>query len=129
VAGGLAVAYAAFLIFTVFWPSATYASGSVSRASRLLYFLGTPTWITPPMVEFAANIVLFVPFSLLGAVLLHRWSWRFWLAVGFCTSCFIELSQLVLLSGRSADVRDVISNTLGALLGALLARRVRSMLR
>jgi hypothetical protein len=126
VAGGLAVGYVAFLAFAVFWPSAGYASGSVDATSALLHRLAVPAWVTPAVVEFVANIVLFVPFGALGSVLLDRWGWRFWLAAGLVASGAIELSQLVFLAGRSATVVDVVSNTLGSIAGAVLAQRVRS---
>jgi VanZ family protein len=48
------------------------------------------------------------------------YSWRDWTAFGFCLACLVELLQGLLLPGRHASFSDVVANTLGALLGALL---------
>ena len=85
-------------------------------------------WITYDLIEFAANIGLFVP---LGALLLHLLGRRRWwlvLAVGFALSCGIELLQLV-LPARVTDVRDVLANTLGTAMGIALALLPRSIAR
>lgn len=69
------------------------------------------------------NIALFVPF---GATL--TWAWRGGggailraAIASFIVSLAIELSQLLLLSGRDPSLSDVIGNTLGGGGGALLA--------
>ena len=125
VAGGLAVLYVLFLAFTVFWPSAEYATGTVDVATDFLHSLGAPGWITDSWMEFLANIVLFIPLSLLGSVLLDRWGWRFWLGAGFAASACIELAQLIFLGGRSPTILDVAANTLGAVAGASIAIALR----
>ena len=125
VAAGLAILYAAFVVFAVFWPTGVYASGSLSWLADGLSDLGGPAWATSEVLGFLANIVLFVPISVLGSVLLHRWGWRFWLVVGLAGSSAIELSQLLFLGDRSPTVVDVIANTLGAGIGAYLALLVR----
>ena len=128
VAGGLAVVYVLFLAFTVFWPSAEYATGTVDVATDFLHSLGAPGWITDSWMQFLANIVLFIPLSLLGSVLLDRWGWRFWLGAGFAASACIELAQLIFLGGRSPTLLDVLANTLGAVAGALIAVALRTRL-
>ena len=45
---------------------------------------------------------------------------------GLFTSAAIEAVQFLLLSQRQASVRDVVNNTLGALLGALVVRLART---
>lgn len=129
VAAGLAVVYLGFLLFTVFWPLQTYSSGSIDATTRTLHSAGAPESVTPSLVEFLGNIALFIPFSLLGAILTTRWSWQLWLVTGACASALIELTQLFYLPDRSATVFDVVANSLGAFLGVLLARRLRLMLR
>ena len=89
----------------------------------------TVTWIsarsvplTYDMVEFAANIVLFVPLGILVSLLApHRPAWAV-VCLGLATSAVIELSQLLFLPDRVADVRDVVANTLGTALGVALLR-------
>ncbi|GEM_PF-664986 len=81
---------------------------------------------SPVVLQVVFNVVLFVPF---GAIL-RRYFGRgvvFTTAAGLLTSLAIESLQYTGLLGiypcaiRVADVDDVITNTLGALIGALLA--------
>lgn len=89
---------------------------------------GGPRWIDYLVVEFCANIAMFVP---VGAV---AWWWRRSVALalvsGLAASCLIESIQGLFLPGRVADPRDLLSNSLGALLGAcvclLLSRHRRA---
>ena len=71
-------------------------------------------------MEFLCNVVLLVPFAVLGSLALPRWSWRDWTAWGFLLAGAVELTQGLLLPGRDASYADVVANTLGALLGAWL---------
>jgi len=78
------------------------------------------------LVDVVGNVVLFIPvgFTFAGALGGRgrgRW-WRWAWAVGaaFLLSCGIEAVQLVMPS-RATDVDDVLFNTLGAMLGALVA--------
>lgn len=75
-------------------------------------------WITLEVVEFAANIALFVPFAALLTLLAGPRRW--WLAVlaGLTLSAAIELAQLGLPT-RVSDPRDLLSNGLGSVAGAL----------
>lgn len=67
------------------------------------------------------NVLLYVP---LGVFLCLLWkSYRHWYRVtgfGFCLSLLTELMQV--FTFRATDVNDLITNTLGALLGYLLAK-------
>ena len=120
--------YLATVAWIVFWPSADPATASVSWMTDLLLSAGAPAWVSAAVVEFLANVALFLPLSFLGSLLIRGWSWQRWLVVGFCASAVIELGQLVLLPDRSARVVDLVANTLGALLGATLVLPVRDRL-
>ena len=74
--------------------------------------------------EVALNVLMMVPFGLLGAFLFDRWSVRFWAATGLGATLLIEGVQLFLPT-RMAEVSDVLANTTGAVVGLLLARLVR----
>lgn len=124
-ASALMVAYLATVAWIVFWPSAGPATASVSWMTDLLLSVGAPAWVSAAVVEFLANVALFLPLTFLGSLLIHGWSWQRWLVIGFCASAVIELGQLVLLPDRSARVVDLVANTLGALLGATLVLPVR----
>ena len=91
------------------------AARAIRTGRRVSGFGGTDL-----QVEFAANIVMFVPFGVLAALLRPHLGW--WLLVGTGTSISvaIELAQLFLLPSRVADLRDVVSNTLGTAIGVLL---------
>ncbi|WP_295833134.1 VanZ family protein [uncultured Microbacterium sp.] len=77
-------------------------------------------WITFDVVESPANVVMFVPLGLL--VIAWRGRWWHGILLGLTVSCAIEITQLVFLPTRVADVGDVVANTLGATLGVLLGR-------
>lgn len=121
IAAWLLVVYLAVVAFVVFWPSAAIASSSVAWAHHLLQSIGAPRWVTPSSVEFVLNVALFVPLSFLGSRLVPRWPVRAWVALGFAASLAIELGQLAVLPGRSSTGYDVLANSLGALVGAVVA--------
>ncbi|MDR6201033.1 glycopeptide antibiotics resistance protein [Microbacterium sp. SORGH_AS428] len=127
----LAVATAAYLVvlarLTLVADDAAGTGGILKAWAEA--FRATPwtRWITFDLLEFGANIALFVPAGLLGALWLGR---RWWLAVpvGLAISAVIETTQGLLLAGRVADVRDLVSNTTGTVIGALAiaaTRRIR----
>lgn len=72
-------------------------------------------------VHYILNIFMFIPFGLLTTSLWKCFSkFRTALATGFSFSMLIELLQL--LTFRVTDIDDLITNTLGAVIGFLLAR-------
>ena len=79
-----------------------------------------PAGVRAGEVEAAANVLVFVPLGFLVAQLLPPR--RRWIAVVLCclASTGIEVVQAVLISTRLGTPRDVLTNTLGALLGYLL---------
>lgn len=66
-------------------------------------------------VEFLANVGMFVPLGVLIVLVKRAW-WI--LLTGPALSGFIELYQSLLLPGRVGEWRDVLSNSIGFLLGA-----------
>lgn len=89
---------------------------------RVLEVGCTVQWAVPTIgrVELLANVVLFVAPVLLAGVASRRPGVA--LAAGSAASVLIEAVQaLVPAIGRSCDTTDWSSNTLGALLGAVLA--------
>ncbi|MBG6185010.1 glycopeptide antibiotics resistance protein [Arthrobacter sp. CAN_A214] len=97
------------------------SAGILYRGLRFLHRHGLPTFIDYGLVEFTANIAMFVPFGLFWFILASR-GWR-WLGplMGLGLSMLIELTQLVLLPQRFATPYDVIANGLGALVGTVVA--------
>jgi len=83
-------------------------------------------WLTFATVEKLANVAMFVPFGFLLAMLMRRSRWWIGWLTGALFSCFIEGTQGTLLAAtRVADVSDLITNTLGAGIGAVLAVLLR----
>jgi glycopeptide antibiotics resistance protein len=129
-------AYLAAVLVVTLWPSpqSTAAPGWATATLDVLRGLGIP--MTLPVLEASANVVMFLPFGVLGVPLLRGaargrgaavpGAWR---AVGLVTlagavlSAAIELTQNV-LPGRVPTVQDVVLNTAGALLGALAVAAV-----
>lgn len=74
------------------------------------------SWVTYSGVEFTANIAMFVPMGVLFTILLGRRRWWVVVIIGFVATCTIEFVQLFLPT-RYSDVRDIIANTAGTVIG------------
>jgi hypothetical protein len=68
--------------------------------------------------EPVSNVLLFVPLGILIAAV--GWRWFAVVGLGLTLSLSIEVTQYLLNIGRTADVNDVIENTLGAFVGCLI---------
>lgn len=115
--------YLLALLLIAFWPEHVDqgASAFLEALERML------PWATHENVEFASNILLFVPFGMLGAAIARR-APGLVLAAGFAVSGLVELAQAVLLPGRTASFLDVFANTAGTAIGVglmLIVHRVR----
>lgn len=76
-------------------------------------------------VDVLLNILLFVPLGIgLG---LAGFSWRRIVALAALVTLGVELLQMKVIAGRDASLGDVLANTLGSGLGALLAARWRQL--
>jgi VanZ family protein len=115
--------YIGLLALIVLWPAPVDrpASGLLGDVLGTLHRHGVPPWINYGVVEAAANVLLFLPFGLLAGLLLPRH--RRWLAVAAAVllSAGIELAQSGLLPERFGTVQDVLANTAGAVLGAVIS--------
>ncbi len=118
--------YLVALALVVFLPAreASTVTGFVGVIAGWLSLLGLPFSAAAVGVEFAANIVLFIPFGAFLRILRPAlWSW--WaaglLAIG--SSALIETVQLV-VPGRVTALSDVVANTLGALLGLAVMKKL-----
>ncbi|MCP3420935.1 VanZ family protein [Nocardioides pinisoli] len=125
----LLAAWGGALALVLLAPSSTGPDWAIFHLAEALRGLGLPEVLSRPgRVESMLNVVAFVPLSLLGSLLWPRPSWRDWTAVGFVTSFLVEAAQAVVLDARQATHADVVANTLGMLIGALLALLVRRLL-
>jgi len=94
--------------------------GLLRRILRVLGDHDLTGWITYDRVEFAANVLMFVPIGLLFLLLFGRRQWWLAVLVGVALTLAIELAQLS-IAERVSDPRDVLSNSIGTVLGVLVA--------
>jgi len=123
--------YAAFILYGGTIPF-HFAGDTTLVAARWQRLLAHPL-VSPEtgrrlsIPDVVQNVLLFVPFGVLGvaaAGATGRWTWRRvgWVSlVAFGLSCTVEILQLF-MRDRTASISDVIFNTLGALVGAIAAR-------
>lgn len=111
------------LAFIAFWPSPVDqpVSGQLDDILTLLHRNGIPLWVNYKFVEASANVALFIPLGFVSALAFPRKGWWQAGAFGLCTSGCMELGQLLFLHNRFASPLDLMTNTSGAVIGALLA--------
>lgn len=118
------VAYIVTLAAIAFWPTPVDAdAGPMLRLITRIFPL-----LTYDVIEFGANILLFVPFGVLIALLLPR---RRYLVVpiALIATVTIEGMQGVLLGARTSSLLDVVANTTGACVGLVLAEAIPALRR
>ena len=122
VIGAALAAWVALLVVTLLAVSPAGPSWLIQTVSATAARIGLPAALAAPdRVEFVLNVAAFVPVSLLAGLLWPLASWRDWTAGGFAASFAVEGVQALVLDERSATHSDVVANTLGAMVGALLA--------
>lgn len=115
------VAWAVLLVAVLLAPSTAGPDWLIFTIADGLGRTGLPSGlVSPRRVEFTLNVAAFVPLSLLATMLWPRPTWRDWTAVGFAASFVVEVAQALVLDTRAATHSDVVANTLGTLVGALL---------
>jgi glycopeptide antibiotics resistance protein len=126
----LTVMYVVVVLLVTLWPT-TIDRGLdpyVERVLQELHQRGVPYFVDYGFIEFAANIVFFVPVGfLLGVLLPYRLAF---LAVvgGAVLSATVETAQGLFLPGRVASTADVLANTAGAVIGCLVEVAVRMLI-
>jgi len=81
--------------------------------------LSLTPFVNEPGLEFALNVLLFIPLGFLCPVMSYRHRrLRRMVVLGFGFSLAIEISQLF-TRHRVSDINDLIANTLGAVIGYL----------
>lgn len=126
----LAGVYVVALACIGMWPTPVDAELGVVESwpvQRFASLTGMQPWEAYGFVEFGANVLLFVPLGWFAVVLLGlRWWQAALLGVGL--SAVVEVGQAVLRPNRFATLQDVVANSSGALLGAVLAVLVLGVL-
>ncbi|WP_108249621.1 VanZ family protein [Planctomonas deserti] len=124
------VVFAALLALIVLVPASSELSSHpmVFRALGVLHRLGAPDWVSFNFIEFGANIALFVPVGAIVVLLAGARRWWLGVLVGGCASVAIETAQLIFVTSRVASLRDVVANTAGSMIGAVLAAVILAVL-
>jgi len=101
--------------------------GAIDRVLAIAHRNGIPEWFGYNMLEFSANIVMFLPVGFLLALALPTRGW--WVTLfavpGF--SVCIELAQRTFLDERFADPRDVVANSIGGFTGVIICFILRAI--
>ena len=114
--------YALVLVVVLLSPTSDVQRSLVIDIARALRVVLPDSWVTFSRVEVATNAVIIAPISFLGSIVWQRLRWQDWVAYGFLGASAIELTQGLLLPHRSASFSDIVANTMGALIGALVWR-------
>lgn len=129
------LAYVVIVLVIVMWPTPVDADSrsTITTILRGLHRRGLFTFVEYHHIEYTANIGMFLPLGILLALWLgRRWWWGAMVAC-FVLSGTIETFQGLFLPSRYATFDDVIANTTGGVIGALigavilLALRVRHL--
>lgn len=127
--GTLLVVYLGIVLAATMWPTPldTGYESAITRVLDILHRHGVPEWFGYNKLEFSANIAMFVPLGFLVALTLPERAW--WLVMllipGF--SALIEFTQGQFLAARFASGWDVVANTAGGYIGAVVAYTLRSI--
>ena len=90
-----------------------------------MYMKGEPT-IKIAVRNMVGNIIFFMPFGFLVPMILKEInSYKKIIIVSFAFSLSLEIAQIMIRVG-SFDIDDLILNTLGAVLGYVLLRKIRA---
>lgn len=115
-------AYLGFVGWVTLSPELPLGDGTDGFVWNVLSFLdripGT-RWVDYAGVEFGANIAMFFPVGMFFVLLLGRGKWWLAMLLGVGLSIAIEVAQYLFFPSRVADSRDVLSNSIGAMAGAL----------
>jgi glycopeptide antibiotics resistance protein len=129
-APGLLVIYVLFLGVVLLSPTSATQRWLVDQIVALSHNAAVSgPEITFSRVEILTNCMIFVPLVLLAAIVLPRVRWQDWTAYAFVASTLVESFQGFVLPHREASLSDIVANTSGALIGALLGGLVVKRLR
>ncbi|HYI32902.1 MAG TPA: VanZ family protein [Glaciibacter sp.] len=130
IVGSLALVYGTFLAYIALWPSPIDrpVSPLLGRVIEELHERGVPAFVNYGLIEFSANIALFMPVGILLGLVVPLRIWPLSLMLGPVLSVAIEVVQHTFLSARYATVSDVIANSIGATIGVLIAASARALI-
>ena len=101
--------------------------GTIDKVLALLHRNGLPERFDYPEVEFAANILMFIPIGFFIGLVLPRVAVWAGIFIVPALSGAIEFIQGQLLAERFSTLNDVIANTIGGWIGLLAAIIIRAI--
>ncbi|WP_439565906.1 VanZ family protein [Microcella sp.] len=117
----LGVAYTALVLLITLGPVPQRIAGSQADRGILAWrdWFDSATWTSGSSFEFAANVMLFVPWGALVVLIVGPRRW--WLAVlaGVVLTTAIEIAQIP--TARISDPRDLVANIAGTVIGVVVA--------
>jgi len=115
------VAYLGFVAWLTLTPgsAAPTQSDLVLRVLARLQAYDELSWLTYDRAEFLANVALFIPVGLFLLLLFGTRLWWIAAAAAFAMTAAIETAQRS-IPGRVPDERDLVANTVGALIGIVI---------
>jgi glycopeptide antibiotics resistance protein len=119
--------YGVAVLFIALWPTPVNQpfDTQLQRFLDWVHREGVPQQVNYTFVEASANMLLFVPFGALVALLSAERLWWVCVVFGLTLSLSIELGQYLFLPQRYATASDILANTSGALLGGGIVAVVR----
>lgn len=123
--------YIVGVLAVVTWPTPVDrdSRGTIQTVLRALHDRDLFTFVQYGHIEFTANIAMFIPLGILLALWLGRRRWWIAMVACFALSGAIETFQGLFLPDRYASFYDVIANTTGGVIGALIGAVILQTLR
>lgn len=85
---------------------------------------GLPEWIGYDVVESASHVALFVPLGILTLVAFGRASAWLGVIAALGAAGLVEFAQSLLVADHPPSVLDVLTNSIGAVIGAAVGYRI-----
>ncbi|RXZ48316.1 VanZ family protein [Agromyces binzhouensis] len=119
----LLFAYAVVMMWVTLGPAPGAVSGNQATRGILdpRIWFDSDTWTIGSQTEFELNVLLFVPFGALLAFALRGAPAIVPAVMSAGFALLIEVAQIP-MADRISDPRDLVANTLGAVIGILIAR-------
>lgn len=123
-----AIAYSILLIGIMLWPEPVDAGlhDEIARWIWRLNSVGIDS-VGYANIESISNLLLFIPFGLVVAMLVRRGNEWTAVVAGLSASSLAETAQWLILPERFATIEDVLANGAGAALGAFAVAAARSV--
>ncbi|WP_279586746.1 VanZ family protein [Paenarthrobacter nitroguajacolicus] len=113
------VTYVIGLAMVAYWPTPVDEpiQGTLAKVLNYLHAQGVPEWFDYQFIEASANVAMFVPLGIFAALAMpSRACWQL-VGMGLLASICMELGQLLFITARIYSAVDLVTNTLGCVIG------------